>query len=328
MSLSLSDIYETKMGKHRKWEDIVVLEVQDVGEGLHHFSSRDIQWTPICVKNDSTTDLCATIPLGRLDAFIRGELLHEGVETKFLRKRQSEHDSAMNNTHTTKIYSQYWCSYGPEDNRKKSSNKKHARTYQKKRGCTCHFIVKVLNGRPDVAILILKQPLHVDKNGEACHGMDDTSNELCSQFAPKLSDECKAYIERLLRMDASVDAIMDKHLDDPIFHDMLKKKDSFVTRKDVINVAMTVHSIRSRKHMCDATSILEWKKQDEANFFFSSNQKQSGVPVAWVVTLRNKIEDIQVWLMELWRRAKEKRPDWGINAFIMDDASAKIHVIE
>ncbi|GLJ35468.1 hypothetical protein SUGI_0713290 [Cryptomeria japonica] len=137
----------------------------------------------------------------------------------------------------------YSCSYGPEDNRKMSSNKKRDRTYQKKRGCTCHFIVKVLYGRPDVAILTLKQPLHVDKNGESCHGMDDTSNDLRSQFAPNLSDECKAYIERLLLMDVSVDAIMDKHLDDPVFHDMLKKRDSFVTRKDVINAAMRVCSI-------------------------------------------------------------------------------------
>ncbi|GLJ13485.1 hypothetical protein SUGI_0213490 [Cryptomeria japonica] len=164
------------MGKHRKWQDIMVLEVQDVGE---------------------------------------------------------------------------------EDNRKKSSKKKCARTYQKKRFCTCHFTVKVLYGRPDVAILILKQPLHVDKNGEACHGVDDTSNELHSQFAPKLSNECKAYIERLFLMDVSVDAIMDRHLDDPIFYDMLKKRDSFLTCKDVMNAMTRVHSIRPRKHVHDATGILE-----------------------------------------------------------------------
>ncbi|GLJ14399.1 hypothetical protein SUGI_0232600 [Cryptomeria japonica] len=207
------------MGKHRKWQDIMVLEVQDGGEGLRHFCSRDIQWMPICVKNDSMIDLCAAIPLGRLDAFMRGESLRKGVETQFLRKWHTEHDSALHNMHTTNMYS-----------------------------------------RPDVAILIFKQPLHVDKNGEACHGVDDTSNELCSQFAPNLSDECKAYIERLLLMDVSVDAIVDIHLDDPIFHDMLKKRDSFVTRKDVINAATRVHSMRSQKHVHDATSILERKK--------------------------------------------------------------------
>ncbi|GLJ37552.1 hypothetical protein SUGI_0763180 [Cryptomeria japonica] len=314
----------------------MVLEVQDGGEGLRHFCSRDIQWTPICVENDSMSDLCAAIPLGRLDAFVRGESLREGVETQFLQKRHTEHASALHNTHTTKM--------------------------------------------ADVAILIFKQPLHVDKNGEACHGVDDTSNELRSQFAPNLSNECKAYRERLLLMDVSVDAIVDRHLDDPVFHDMLKKRDSFVTRKDVINAATRVHSIRSRKHVHDATSILEWKKQDEANFFFFQqpqgadrpfimgiqtawmldmmvrflhdsiismdstfatnkygyqlymclifDEQQSRVPAAWVVTSRNKIEDIQVWLMELWRRGKEKRPDWRINAFITDDVSAEIQAIE
>ncbi|GLJ26375.1 hypothetical protein SUGI_0508190 [Cryptomeria japonica] len=308
---------------------------------------------PICVENDSTTDLCVAIPLSRLDAFIRGESLREGVEIQFIRKWQSEHDSVVHNMHTTKMYRWYWCSYGPEDNRKKSPNKKRTRTYKKKRGCTCHFIVKVLYGRPDVTILILKQLLRVDKNGKACHGMDDTSNELRSQFTQKLLDEYKAYIERLLVMDMSVDAIMDRHFDDPVFHDMLKKRDSFVTRKDVINARMRVCSIRSRKHVHDATSILEWKKKGEANLFFFQqpegvarpfimgiqmswmldmmvrfshdliismdstfvtnkygyqlylclvfDEQQSGVPVAWVVTSRNKIEDIQVWLMELRR---------------------------
>ncbi|GLJ50616.1 hypothetical protein SUGI_1078330 [Cryptomeria japonica] len=58
------------------------------------------------------------------------------------------------------------------------------------------------------------------------------------------------------------------------------------------------------------------------------DEQQVGVPVAWVVTSRNKIEDIHVWLMELRKRAKEKRSDWRINAFITDDVSAEIHVIE
>ncbi|GLJ16526.1 hypothetical protein SUGI_0282350 [Cryptomeria japonica] len=301
------------MGKHRKWQDIMVLEVQDGGEGLCHFYSRDIQWMPICVENDSTTDLCAAILLGRLDAFIRGESLSE------------------------------------EDNRKKSSNKKRVQTYQEKRGCTCYFIVKVLYGRPDVAILILKQMLHVDKNGEACHGVDDTSNELRSQFAPNLSDECKAYIERLLLMDVSIDAIVDIHLDDPIFHDMLKKRDSFITRKDVLNVTtrqpqgadrpfimgiqmawmldMMVRFSHDSIISMDLTFATN-KYGNQLYSFLVFDEQQSGVPIAWAMTSRNKIKDIQVWLMELWRQGKEKRHDWRINAFIMDDASTEIQAIE
>ncbi|GLJ19345.1 hypothetical protein SUGI_0348530 [Cryptomeria japonica] len=291
------------------------------------------------------TDLCASIPVGRLDAFMRGESLREGVETQFLREQKTEHDSALHNTHTIKMY---WCSYGPKDNRKKSLNKKRMRTYKKKKGCTCHFIVKVLYGRPDVAILIFKQPLHVDKNGEACHGVDDTSNELCSQFAQNLPDECKAYIERLLLMDVSIDAIVDRHIDDAIVYDMLKKKDSFVTRKDVINATTRVRSIRSQKHfglsspwMLDMMVRFSHDSIISMDSTFATNkygyqlylclvfdEQQSGVPIAWAMTSRNKIEDIQVWLMELRRQGKEKRPDWRINAFIMDDASAEIQAVE
>ncbi|GLJ36543.1 hypothetical protein SUGI_0734370, partial [Cryptomeria japonica] len=225
------------MGKNWKWKEIMVLEVQDGGEGLRHFCSRDIQWTPICVKNDSTIGLCATIPLDRLDAFMRG-------------------------------------------------------------------------------------------------------------------NRCA----KVLKPNSSESGI------------------------DVINAVTRVCSIQSRKHVHDATSILEWKKQDEANFFFFQqpqgadrpfvmgiqttwmldmmvqfshdsiismdstfaknkygyqlysclvfDEQQLGVPVAWAMTSRNKIEDIQVWLMELRRRGKEKRPDWRINAFIMDDASAEIQAIQ
>ncbi|GLJ21542.1 hypothetical protein SUGI_0399080 [Cryptomeria japonica] len=58
------------------------------------------------------------------------------------------------------------------------------------------------------------------------------------------------------------------------------------------------------------------------------DEQQSRVPIAWAMTSKNKIKDIQVWLMELRRRGKEKRPNWRINAFITDDASAEIQVIE
>ncbi|GLJ16547.1 hypothetical protein SUGI_0283110 [Cryptomeria japonica] len=190
-----------------------------------------------------------------------------------------------------------------------------------KRSCTYHFIVKVLYGRADVAILIFKQPLHVDNNGEACHGVDDTSNELRSQFAPNLSDECKAYIERLLLMDVSVDAIVDRHLDDPIFHDMLKKRDSFVTCKDVINAAMRPQGAHKPFIMGIQTawmldmmvrfshdSIISMDSTFATNKYgyqlyscLVFDEQQSGVPIASAMTSRNKIEDIQVWLVELWR---------------------------
>ncbi|GLJ07263.1 hypothetical protein SUGI_0063110 [Cryptomeria japonica] len=106
------------------------LEVQDGGEGLHHFSSQDIWWTEICVDDDSTKDFCVTIPFARLDAFIKGESLVEGFETKFVRKRHTEDDnSSVHDNHTIKMYSRYWCSYGPKDSRNKLPPSKQNRVY-------------------------------------------------------------------------------------------------------------------------------------------------------------------------------------------------------
>ncbi|GLJ51355.1 hypothetical protein SUGI_1091990 [Cryptomeria japonica] len=215
------------MGKHRKWQDIMVLEVQDGGEA---------------------------IPLGRLDAFVRGESLREGVETQFLRKRHIEHNSALHNTHTTKMYSWYWCSYGPEDNRKKSPNKKRAWTYKKK---------------------------------EVVH-----ATSLLRCYMPQGAN-------RPFIMGIQMAWMLDMMV--RFSHDSIISMDS---------------TFATNKYGYQLYSCLVFEEQ------------QSGVPIAWVVTSRNKIEDIQVWLMELQRREKEKRPGWRINAFITDDASAEIQAIE
>ncbi|GLJ07604.1 hypothetical protein SUGI_0070650 [Cryptomeria japonica] len=218
------------------------LEVQDGGEGLHHFSSRDIWWTEICVEDDSTKDFCAVIPLARLDAIIKAESLVEGFETKFVQKRHTEDDnSSVHDSHMTKMYSRLVVTF---------------------------FGIGVLTDQKTIGTSRRLRSEIVYNNGALSHGVHDTSNELRSQFAPNLSDECKAYIESLLAMDVSVDAIIDRHLDDPVFCSMLRKRDSFLTQKDVLNASARVRSIRSRKHVNDATSILKWKKQDEGNFFF------------------------------------------------------------
>ncbi|GLJ11866.1 hypothetical protein SUGI_0178840 [Cryptomeria japonica] len=146
-------------------------------------------------------------------------------------------------------------------------------------GNHCMKVLKPNSSKSD------RQLLHVDMNSEDCHGMDDTSNELRSQFAPNLSNECKAYIERLLLMDVSVDAIMDIHLDDPIFHDMLKKRDSFITRKPFI----------------------------------------MGIQTSWMLDMMVRFSHDSIISMDLTFATNKYR---RINAFITDDASVEIHVIE
>ncbi|GLJ33580.1 hypothetical protein SUGI_0675180 [Cryptomeria japonica] len=125
-----------------------------------------------------------------------------------------------------------------------------------------------------MAILILKQPLHVDKNGEACHGVDDTSNEMRSQFAPNLFDEYKAYIERLFLMDPQgADKPFIMGIQTSWMLDMMVR----FSHNSIISMDST---FATKKYVYQLYLCLIFDEQ------------QLGVPVAWVVTLRNKIKDI------------------------------------
>ena len=57
------------------------------------------------------------------------------------------------------------------------------------------------------------------------------------------------------------------------------------------------------------------------------DEQEAGVPVAWAISSRNKIEDINEWLREVYKRGKAQKEDWHVNAFMTDDASAEIEAI-
>ncbi|GLJ07257.1 hypothetical protein SUGI_0062970 [Cryptomeria japonica] len=162
----------------------------------------------------------------------------------------------------------YWCAYGLDDHRNDPPTKECARKFRKKQGCQCHIIVKVMKGRPNVAILIFNQRLHVDENGEFFHGVDDIMNKIRSRFALNLSIECKSYVESLLLMDVSVDAIMDRHLADHHFCTLLRRRDEFLACKDILYAWRRVKSTYSQKHGNDSNSIMPWQLEDAANFFY------------------------------------------------------------
>ena len=52
--------------------------------------------------------------------------------------------------------------------------------------------------------------------------------------------------------------------------------------------------------------------------------QQSEVLVAWVVASINTSADISLWLEQLMVRCYKIRPDWKVNAFMVDDALAEI----
>jgi len=57
------------------------------------------------------------------------------------------------------------------------------------------------------------------------------------------------------------------------------------------------------------------------------DEQQSGVHVAWVVASRNTSDDIAIWLEHLMRKCFQTRPDWKVNAFMVDDALAEISAL-
>ncbi|XP_059076493.1 uncharacterized protein LOC131875825 [Cryptomeria japonica] len=308
------------MGKNKnnKWKSLIELGVQDIPSQGNHFSSDDLEWTPIGVGGQM--DLCAAIPLERLPHFVKGEGLLDSTETNFVRKKHRESNSNNPTDHTTKTYSSYWCAFGPEDNREKIRKKKRIRKFIQKRGCQAHFLVRVMYGRPDVAIITYNEFTHCDANGEFCHGKDDPSSGPRSNFAPRLSNECKSYIETLLLMGVGIDTICEQHYLDHGLTKLMNKRDTCLLRKDVLNAWKRVRSLRSQKNEDDAKSY-------ELYTLLVFDEQEAGIPIAWAISSRNKVEDINEWLTEVYKRGKQSKEDWHVNAFMTDDASAEIEAI-
>ncbi|GLJ23242.1 hypothetical protein SUGI_0439650 [Cryptomeria japonica] len=57
------------------------------------------------------------------------------------------------------------------------------------------------------------------------------------------------------------------------------------------------------------------------------DEQEASVPIAWAISSRNKVENLNEWLTEVYKRGKKCKEDWHVNAFITNDASAKIEAI-
>lgn len=57
------------------------------------------------------------------------------------------------------------------------------------------------------------------------------------------------------------------------------------------------------------------------------DKQQNGIPIAWVVSSRNRSSDISSWLSKIMERGRQLKPDWTVNAFMTDDALAEIDAI-
>ena len=189
----------------------------------------------------------------------------------------------------------YHCAFGPEIKTNKHQNLKRKRKFIQKRGCQTHFHVKVLYGRPNVAIIAYNQYSHQDANGEFCHGIDDPSGDPRSNVAPRLSNECKSYIESLLLMGVGIDTICEQHYLDYGMTKLMKKRDMYLLRKDVLNAWNRVPSLRSQKNEDDAKSVCLWHIEEKDNFFYYKTPKNEenipfiiGMQTPWMLEMMVK----------------------------------------
>jgi hypothetical protein len=54
----------------------------------------------------------------------------------------------------------------------------------------------------------------------------------------------------------------------------------------------------------------------------------NGIPIAWILTARQKEEDIYDWLMALKVVISAKHPEWMPSCFIVDDAMQEREAIK
>lgn len=128
-----------------------------------------------------------------------------------------------------------WCAYGPKENRGKTENIERKIKFTQKRGCQAHFLVRVKCGRPYVDIITYNEFTHYETNGEFCHGNDDPIGDPRSNFAPRLLNKCKSYIESLLLIGVKIDTVCEKHYLNHSLTKLMNKRYTCLLRKDVLN---------------------------------------------------------------------------------------------
>ncbi|KAL3701153.1 hypothetical protein R1sor_019175 [Riccia sorocarpa] len=237
----------------------------------------------------------AWFPLDRLPDLLRGECSRPEVPTSF-KVRRTE-DPTME---TCKCTIRYWCAYGPTDLRKQTQTTidvTSTRTGGKKprplarktklgtsqqRGCQSHFAVYMFRDKPTVCCVRWKLRRHVDAAGVICHGLQDpTAIAVNAHLAPRISNDLRLFMERLLRAHVQPTDIVKEH------HRMVRgrmvaenhseqqfwSRDMQLTIKDVLNVQAALRRQSQVYSSCDATSVRMWVQSNSEKIIFYQERK-------------------------------------------------------
>jgi hypothetical protein len=157
----------------------------------------------------------------------------------------------------------YWCAYGPESTRKISGGEitmnPHGSTKMKRNprqsikvGCRCHFIMHRLYMRPNDVILTYTECRHIDQSGGMCHGKNAVGRPQTFKYAPHLSFDIRASVEKMIEDGFNVTMVWDKFISD-VEHQSGElftgvTRDALMTRMDISNI---YHNIRKKEYMKD-----------------------------------------------------------------------------
>eukprot|EP01018_Ginkgo_biloba_P032307 Gb_10547 [translate_table: standard] len=312
----------------------------------HEFSSKDMTWKFI------GEDRIALIPYSRLDDFIVREQMNVDAPCHFVVKQRRNNDIEENSTYKANAFIEYviyWCSYGLDDKRARIIDLKQRRKPVYKRGCTCHF---------SVVMIVYNNNKHVDKHGCPCHRVEDESCEGRVVHAPYLSNKLHKVIDQMYHQGLTVDKVFEKFLEEKRSHEYVMRSSSKtfqLHRKDSISIDLWVRQecqsiFFYQKLVDDQTSFIiglqtPWMRKMMVKFShnslivmdsaFSTNKygyqlytlmvfdkQKNGLPIAWVISSRDKASDIKIWLSALIEEGVKEHKDWKVNTFMTDDALA------
>ncbi|GAB2232305.1 hypothetical protein Droror1_Dr00011337 [Drosera rotundifolia] len=272
-----------------RWDEILSLPVQNPPK--LEFSSSDLVWSRVEGWRNNM-DRVALIPFARVDDFVKGEASNEDCPTRFhveARRRRPQEGPFKVKIDGILEYILYWCSFGPDDNRKGgiirpsrttfSPKKTPAGRPNTKRGCTCHFIVKRLIAEPSVALVIYNHDKHIDKKGSPCHGpQDQMAIGTRAMFAPYISEDLRLRVHSLLYVGVPVETIMQRHNESVEKQGGPCNRDDLLTHRYVRRQERSIRRFNYEFDEDDAASLSMWIDVHQ-NFVFFYEEFSENQPV-------------------------------------------------
>ncbi|CAH8357164.1 unnamed protein product [Eruca vesicaria subsp. sativa] len=280
-----------------RWDQIFSLPVQN--PTLPEFSSADLVWSKVEGYRDNI-DRLALIPYTRVRDFVRGESSNKDCPTSFhveARRHKSKAKKYKAKVDGILEYTLYWCSFGPDDNRKGGFVRPCRTTYapkknkagrpNSKRGCRCHFIMKRLIAEPTVALIIYNHDKHVDEKGLPCHGpQDKKAAGTRAMFAPYISEDLRLRVLSLLYVGVSVETIMQRHNESVEKQGGPSNRDDLLTQRYVRRLERSIRRSTYELDEDDDVSISMWVESHQSHVFFYEGFSDSepfslGIQTEW-----------------------------------------------